>query len=281
MTVTNKDIQINGHLLNCTLMDPDGDTKPSAVCLFTHGQGDYSARYPEVLHPFTQRGIRCISFDLPGHGQSPGKRGHVGKISLIDAVIKQGLDMAGDLPYGIAGHSMGGLLTLRHLTLALQGKLPLPKFCWVNSVLLDPSQNKPSWFIKCAKILAKIHPKLTIKTGATPELCQTPTDGNFIERPADHPGHQYISIGWGVEIIKAALFVEKNLPQITSDIPFLFSQGGNDLICPDHIAEKFINRIRLTNKQYKLFPEMRHETFAEPDNELLFETIANWLDQNL
>lgn len=281
MIIRKQDIQVAGHLLHCIQMDPPDGVEPRAVCLFTHGQGDHSERYTEVLHPFTERGIRCIAFDLHGHGQSPGKRGHVGKVSFIDAVIEKGIEMARDLPYGIAGHSMGGLLTLRHLTLALQGNLPLPKFCWVNSVLLSPTHNKPGWFIRSAKILAKIHPSFMVKTGATPELCQTPSDGKFQERGPDHPGHQSISIGWGVELIKTADYVEKNLPLMTSGIPFLYTQGGTDLICPDQLAEKFINSLKLTNKTYKLFPNMRHETFAEPDHHLIFDTLDQWLDQNL
>lgn len=281
MIVTKQLITVNGQALNCTIMDPAVGIEPRAVCLFSHGQGDYSERYTQVLHPFTQRAIRCIAFDLPGHGQSPGKRGHVGNLSLIDAIIKKGIEMAGELPYGIAGHSMGGLLTLRHLILALQENLPLPKFCWVNSVLLSPTQNKPAWFISSAKILAKIYPKFIVKTGATRELCQTPIDGNFTPRSPDHPGHQNISIGWGTELIKTAKFVNENLPLLNSDIPFLFTQGGSDLICPNHLAEQLISKLKLTNKTYKLFPDMRHETFAEPDNALLFSSIDAWLDENL
>ncbi len=281
MKVTQKDIKVDGHILNCTIMEPPEGTKTKAVCLFTHGQGDYSARYTEVLHPFTQRGIKCIAFDLFGHGQSPGIRGHISNLNLIDAIIEKSIEMAADLPFGIAGHSMGGLLTLRHLTLALLGKTPPPTFCWVNSALLSLTQNKPDWFISTAKILSKIHPTLTIKTGATPELCQTPTDGQYIERKANHPGHQNISIGWGVELIKTSQLVTQKLPTLISNIPFLFTQGGTDHICPDIIAQKFVNSLKLTNKTYKLFPHMRHETFAEPDHHLVFETISTWLDHNI
>ncbi len=73
------------------------------VCIFTHGQGDYAERYVEVLHPFTERGIRCILTDLPGHGRSPGKRGHI-RLDQIDDVIHYNLKLAGKLPVGIAGH---------------------------------------------------------------------------------------------------------------------------------------------------------------------------------
>ncbi|MEM8967460.1 MAG: hypothetical protein AAGE93_13645, partial [Bacteroidota bacterium] len=61
-----------------------------------------------------------------------------------------------------------------------------------------------------------------VKTGATPELCQTPVcpSGELTERAPDHPGHQCISIGWGVELINTAHFVSEHLPDLCSDIPF-------------------------------------------------------------
>jgi len=279
MKVSRENILIDGHLLNCTVINPSESTKTRAVCLFTHGQGDYSARYTDVLHPFTQQGIRCIAFDLPGHGMSPGRRGHVGDISMIDSIIKKSLNMAENLPYGIAGHSMGGLLTLRHLTLALLGELPMPKFCWINSALLSPTQNKPDWFVTFASFLAKIHPECSVKTGATPELCQTNVDKKF-RSDKKQLGHQYISIGWGLELINSAAWLHKILPTLRSEIPFLYTQGGNDLICPDNIAESFFERLKLSQKRYILYPHMRHETFAEPGCEQLFNDLETWLDEN-
>ena len=266
------------------IMDPElleRKTNVQGVCLFTHGQGDYSERYSEVLHPFTERGIRCIIFDLPGHGDSPGKRGHVGDLEFIDKVIEKGLEMAGGLPYGIAGHSMGGLLTLRHLTLSLQGLLPLPQYCWINAALLSPAENKSDLFIKCAKLFSKICPKLMVKTGTSPELCRTEIADTYVRKPGvKRSSHQHISIKWGVELIKASEFVRDQLPLIKSEIPLLYTQGGTDFICPDHLAESFFTKLNFNNKTYKLFPEMRHETFAEPDRESLFKSIGAWLDKH-
>lgn len=286
MKITRKDILVDGHLLNCTVMDPisiDDSVSPAGVCLFTHGQGDYTERYTEVLHPFTERQIRCIAFDLPGHGDSPGRRGHVGNLSLIDAVIAKGLEMAGDLPYGIAGHSMGGLLTLRHLTLALQGHLPKPDYCWVNAALLSPAENMSDAFVKCAKLLSKIYPWLMVKTGTSPDLCRTESpDTPHVRKPGVKKStHQRISVKWGVEVIKASEFVRDNLLKMESNIPLLYTQGGTDFICPDHLASSFFSKLNFTDKTYKLFPEMRHETFAEPQREDLFSKIGTWLDQRI
>lgn len=281
MIISEHNVQIEGHLLHRTIFDPENQ-EPKMACIFSHGQGDFSKRYADVLHPFTERGIRCISMDLLGHGLSPGKRGHCGNLELIDHVIQSNLELIEGLDYGIAGHSMGGLLTLRHLTLALENKLPMPKFCWVNSPLLQPAHGRTERFIKMARFLAKRAPKFTIKTGATPELCQSTavgpstkvTQGELKQRL----GHQRISLGWGIELISTSEFISQNLPQSNDNIPFLFTQGDTDYICPHAIAEDFFEQLNLPNKSYHLFENMRHETFAEPNNEELFTTISNWLE---
>ncbi len=281
MKVSEKSVQIDGHTLHQTIFDPI-ESRPKMVCIFTHGQGDFSQRYEDVLHPFTEKGIRCISVDLLGHGKSPGKRGHCGDVAFIDQLIQSNLDLTEGLPYGIAGHSMGGLLTLRHLTVALEGKYPKPEFCWINSPLLRPANGKADWFVKVAKFLSKRAPKVTIKTGATPELCQTREAG--VKRRGDklkgELGHQRVSLGWGVELMNISDYIYQQLPQYQSAIPFLFTQGDADLICPHSVAEDFFNQLKLTNKSYHLYKDMRHETFAEPNNEELFSTIADWLNSN-
>lgn len=285
MIISDHNVQIAGHLLHRTIFDPSEEYgPPKRACLFSHGQGDFSKRYAEVLHPFTERGIRCIAIDLLGHGMSPGKRGHAGNLELIDTIIQSNLSLTEGLDYGIAGHSMGGLLTLRHLTLALENKLPMPKFCWVNSPLLQPAHGKADWFIKIARFLAKRTPKLTIKTGATPELCQTTMIGakknSYPSEPKKQLGHQKISLGWGVELITISEYITQNLPNSNADIPFLLTQGDTDFICPHSIADTFFEQLKLPNKTYHLFKDMRHETFAEPNKDELFSAVSKWLEEN-
>ncbi len=284
MKISEHTVQIEEHLLHRTIFDPS-DTEPKMACLFSHGQGDFSKRYADVLHPFTERGIRCISMDLLGHGMSSGKRGHGGSTKLIDRVIESNLALTNGLDYGIAGHSMGGLLSLRHLTLALEGKLPMPKFCWVNSPLLQPAHGKADWFIKMARYIAKRAPKFTIKTGATPALCQTVVAGatKQVSKTTElrkQLGHQKISLGWGVELIAISEYIAQNLPDKNIEVPFLLTQGDTDFICPNINADTFFEGLSLPNKTYHLFKGMRHETFAEPNNDEVFKALSDWLDSN-
>ncbi|GAA5494716.1 phospholipase YtpA [Rubritalea halochordaticola] len=271
--------EIDGHLMHRIIMHPNPGTPLRAACIFNHGQGDYGERYLDVLHPFTERGIRCIVTDLLGHGRSPGKRGHTGSIPHMDAVIRSNIEATDSLPYGIAGHSMGGLLTLRHLTLALQDKLQRPEFCWVNAPLLRPGNKHSDTFISFVGKLSQMIPRFTIHTGVTPDMCRHGEDpkGKMPKDPAQL-GHQRVSLGWGIDLLKMEEHVHNYLPNFTDALPFLFTQGGSDEVCPAAFARKFFDQLKLSNRHYHEFADMRHETFAEPNRDRLFQTLAKWID---
>ena len=52
---------------------PEGDK----VVLLIHGFGEHCGRYDEVAEMATQNGFGMLRFDLRGHGQSEGRRGHI------------------------------------------------------------------------------------------------------------------------------------------------------------------------------------------------------------
>lgn len=275
-------VEIDGYLLHRITLEPNPGTPDRGICFFNHGQGDYGERYLDVLHPFTERGITCIITDMLGHGRSPGPRGHVGTLDFIDKIIANYMEIAGDNPFGIAGHSMGGLLTLRHLNLALHGKLPMPDYCWVNSPLIKPGDNRAAWFVQTVRILAELAPSITIHTGVTPDMCRhgEAADGKLPKDPASL-GHQRVSLSWGVQLVDAARQLRSELSASTCPIPFLFTQGGEDTVCPATYAHQLFKHLHWPNKQFCEFPTMRHETFAEAERHLLFNAIGRWLDDEV
>lgn len=270
-------VNIDGHRLHRIVVHPPAGIEERAACIFSHGQGDYSERYADVLAPFSERGIRCIATDLQGHGRSPGRRGQVGKLSLVDRVIESNLAACDGLATGIAGHSMGGLLTLRHLLRALDGELEEPKFCWVNAPLLDPADGRSRWFVEGARLLAQIAPNLTINTGVSPEMCRSNAEGEPSPTESEL-GHQRISLGWGVGLLEMAASVTGRLPTKTLIHPFLLTQGSADQVCPAKYAAALYDKLDWPNKQYTSFTGMRHETFEEANKQELFDTVAEWLD---
>ncbi len=50
---------------------------PKGVVLITHGYAEHCGRYREVAHVITEAGWAALSYDVRGHGQSPGDRGFI------------------------------------------------------------------------------------------------------------------------------------------------------------------------------------------------------------
>ena len=91
-------------------------TEPRALMLLQHGFGEYAQRYvrqynaliPNLLH----KGFSVYSFDLQGHGRSPGRRA----LTDVEAAVKDHLAARRrleelPLPLFLLGHSLGGIVT--------------------------------------------------------------------------------------------------------------------------------------------------------------------------
>src|SRR5262245_28646035 len=92
---------------------------PEGVVLITHGYAEHCGRYHEVAHVIVNAGWAVLSYDVRGHGKSPGERGYIDRFStyLADLAAMQAAarELAPDAPMILLGHSHGGLITLRAL----------------------------------------------------------------------------------------------------------------------------------------------------------------------
>ncbi|MCP5536196.1 MAG: alpha/beta fold hydrolase [Akkermansiaceae bacterium] len=275
---------VEGHLLNRMVMHPDGEVRAEAV--FYHGQGDYAERYLEVLYPFTEHGIRCTITELPGHGYSPGRRGHCGDTPLLDAVIQDTLSSFAGLPYGVMGHSMGGLLAARHLVLSGRGGLPAPAFAWLSSPLFKPSLNRSALFIRILRLLAPLVPSLTVSTGVKPEMCRIkpeqavtdPEPGDQQARARHQLWHSRISLGWGAALLDIEKLVYDGLKDIPQDIPLLYTQGGDDPVCRPELAREMYAQFPNRSKRYDEMKGLLHEPFRGDGSESFFAVLGAWLE---
>jgi len=283
MRVNAKRVKIQGHLLHRVTLHPEESVPVKGCAIFYHGQGDYAERYADVLAPFTENGIRCVITDLLGHGYSPGRRGHCGDETLLDAVIRDALQSFEDLPYGVMGHSMGGLLAARHLVLSGQGKLPPSSWAWLSAPLIRPSNNRSSLFLKIVKLVASLFPKLTITTGVTSEMCRVKVDSEdgVPQKRVRHPlWHQRISLGWGAVLLNSEELIQEAVSKMDTDCPILVTQGSNDPICPAEIAQDFFKSLPQKDKKYVEFKDGLHELFSEDGNERLSVVLREWLGRH-
>ena len=91
---------------------------PKGIVILLHGLGECAAKYDPVAAWFTAAEYAVYAVDLPGHGCSFGKRGHVGCsaeiVKIVDEVINYAKKDCPNVPVFVMGHSMGGNIALSH-----------------------------------------------------------------------------------------------------------------------------------------------------------------------
>src|SRR4051794_18724341 len=55
---------------------------PRGVVLVTHGYAEHCGRYREVAHVLVDAGWAALTYDVRGHGHSPGERGFVERFDI-------------------------------------------------------------------------------------------------------------------------------------------------------------------------------------------------------
>src|SRR5882762_7500217 len=93
---------------------------PRGVVVATHGYAEHCGRYREVAHVIVQAGWAALTYDVRGHGQSPGARGAIDRFDtyledLQAAIASARKLVAASAPTILLGHSHGSLITLRAL----------------------------------------------------------------------------------------------------------------------------------------------------------------------
>lgn len=89
---------------------PESPSK--AIFCLLHGHGEHINRYNHVGEAFTRAGYILQGYDLRGHGQSGGPRGHTPSydhlLNDIDDFLAEVRKQNPGLPVFLYGHSMGG-----------------------------------------------------------------------------------------------------------------------------------------------------------------------------
>src|SRR5258706_5894443 len=93
---------------------------PRGVVLITHGYAEHCGRYHEVANVIVQAGWAALSYDVRGHGKSPGERGYIDRFATYLADLSAMQTAAHQLvgphaPMILLCHSHGRVLKLRPL----------------------------------------------------------------------------------------------------------------------------------------------------------------------
>ncbi|CAE8694747.1 unnamed protein product [Polarella glacialis] len=266
-----------------------------------------------IMQRLADAGYAIFSFDLPGHGYSPGKRAYVkefeeflsaymefihlvrttptSKGSTFDfGVANEGLlQAARQKPFFIMGHSMGGLLAFILSQRARKDSTLAASF-W-GTVLMAPALrvDRPPeaviFLIRNAVVplmLSSIMPVFLSKSSSIPisAIVREKDLADTVQK--DNWGEAKGGIGWrnGMRWITAFAFMRlmENLPEVmsSSEGPILVLHDPQDAICHFGGSERLMELSPSTDKALIKMEEARHDMACnEPD--ATASHITEWL----
>jgi alpha-beta hydrolase superfamily lysophospholipase len=249
--------------------------EPRAALLVAHGLGEHAGRYATLAADLVARGVSVYAPDHRGHGRSPGTRGHAGRFAeLVDDFEAFRLHVAAGLPAGLPvfllGHSLGGLVAIRHLE-------EHPEAPYAGAVLSAPllgvALRPPAWKTSLAGLLARLVPALRLRNGV--DAADLSTDDAVVAAyRADPLVHPWITPRLYAEIQDAMRLAVERRERIR--VPLLFVVPGEDRIVLAAATEEFA-RGAACEVEVRRFPGFRHESLNERERATVVAGIAEWM----
>ena len=247
---------------------------PERVLALVHGYAEHSGRYEHVGRWFGARGSAVHAFDLRGHGRSEGLRCHVDRFDDYLDDVDRFLDAVRsdhpELPIVLVGHSMGGLVTATFL--AERRPRLLGAALSAPALALSPSLSRAR--IVASRLLRRVAPRLAIGSGLDPAgLSRDPeVVRGYLEDPLVQ---RTMTASLAAELLSTLEATAARAFDV--QVPVLLMHGEQDPLCPAAGSRAFYEGLHDARSGLRLYPELRHEIFNEPERERVFADLASWV----
>jgi alpha-beta hydrolase superfamily lysophospholipase len=243
-----------------------------AIVVMVHGLGEHIRRYGHVADMFKEAGIGFMGLDLPGHGKSSGRRGHIKSYSvmkeMIDILLKSSSQTFPVTPVFLYGHSLGGGIVLEYI---LKNK-PRIKGAIVTSPFLKLAFEPPKSKLVLASVMRYIIPGLVQPSGLNADHISQ--DRDVVEKYKSDPlVHDKISVSLFDSAMKASAYSLSTASEL--NIPLLLLHGSGDMITSPEGSRLFASKNSKTT--LKIFEGGYHELHNEPFKREVFDFILNWM----
>ncbi|MBK6360142.1 MAG: alpha/beta hydrolase [Comamonadaceae bacterium] len=261
---------------NLAVMDwplPSGAPSRGLVVI-VHGLGEHAGRYDHVAERLNSWGFAVRSYDQHGHGESDGKPGALPSDTFLLDNLAELLDtsrrrMDPRLPLVLMGHSLGGLVAARLVSLNLRQVDGLV----LSSPALDAGMNAFQKLL--VSVLPRLAPDLRVGNGLNAQYLSH--DAGVVQAYRDDPMvHDRISARLARFIADAGPAVLASAPQWRVPTLLLFA-GADHLVNPEG-SRAFAAAAPPGVVSAHCFEGLYHEIFNEVDREAVFERLKGWLD---
>jgi acylglycerol lipase len=249
---------------------------PSAhsVVVISHGFGEHSGRYGNVVAALGTAGYAVYAADHHGHGRSTGTRAlidtYTDLLDDLDRVIDIAQKDHPGKPIFLLGHSMGGSIALAN---ALRNQSRFRGLILSGPAVTNDGIAAP--LVILAPLLAKIGPRVP---AAKLDSAGVSRDPEVVRAYINDPlvFHGKIPTGTGGALIAASKRFASSLPSLT--IPLLVVHGSADSLVPVEAGRTAHRLAGSSDKTIHVYEGLFHEVFNEPEHPKVLADVLAWLE---
>ncbi|MCO5232368.1 MAG: alpha/beta hydrolase [Chitinophagales bacterium] len=254
---------------------PDSNLK--GVITWVHGMGEHIERYEHVAKVITEAGYAIVGYDHRGHGRSEGNRGHIPSYEQfmddLTLVFNQSSNLFPNIPHFIYGHSMGGGLVANYL----ERRKPQVKAALLSAPYFRLATPQPAIKLALGRLTQNLVPKLALPTGLNPQHISR--DAEVVKKYISDPlVHDKVSAKMGISLIENGEYAIAHAGDI--QVPTLVLHGTGDQLTDCKASEEFAKKGG-SLIQIKLYKGLFHEIHNEPEKDIVFKDIIDWLNNHL
>lgn len=255
---------------------PDGDAK--ALILLVHGYAEHSGRYQYFAEHCLGKGYAVYALDHWGHGKSDGAPGFVPDFSVfhdgVDQLLARAKQDFPELPVVLVGHSMGGLISATYL-LTNQARFAA---CVLSGPAIKAAE-EPSAFLKAISgFLSRFFPKVGVLELDPNGISRDPkVVADYLADPLVYNGKMGARLA--SEMLGKMTEIQQHAGQIS--LPLLMLHGGKDSLAAADGSRFLDAHVSSPDKMLKIYPELFHEIFNEPEKDNVLNDMTDWLDIQL
>lgn len=247
---------------------------PKGLVVITHGYAEHCGRYRELANVIVAAGWLAVSYDVRGHGKSPGVRGYIDQFDTylhdLRAVLAEAKKLVpAGAPVILLGHSHGSLITLRALC---DDRPPDVKAAIISSPFLGLRLKVPAYKKLLARVASRVAPKLAQPNALRVEDL-TSDKQKQQERVEDKLCFDIATARWFTEAAEAQDYVASRAGRIA--VPTTWLVGGDDPIADPARSRDVAAKV--PRADYHDLRGLKHEVFNETTRADVFAEVTRAL----